>query len=110
MRLREQVRVMQDQLNLQFAALESYKAVAQQIPEGVTLVGMNFQRGRTSALYGTTTEDSRSKVNEFSDALRRATSTNGQPLFKNVGVPAITSRGAQINWNFAADLAKGESE
>jgi hypothetical protein len=110
MRLREQVRVMQDQLNLQFAALESYKAVAQQIPEGVTLDGMNFQRGRTIALYGTTTEDSRSKVNEFSDALRRTTSTNGQPLFKNVGVPAITSRGAQINWNFAADLAKGESE
>ncbi len=109
MRLKEQVRVMQDQLNLQFAGLESYKSVAQQIPEGVTLDGINFQRGRTIALYGTGSEDARIKINEFSDALRRTTS-NGQPLFKNVGVPAIITRGAQINWNFTADLAKGEGE
>ncbi len=109
LRLKEQVRVMQDQLNLQFAGLESYKAVAQQIPEGVTLDGMNFQRGRTIALYGTAADDARSKVNDFSDALRR-TMSNGQPLFKNVTVPAITSRGGQVHWNFAADLAKGESE
>lgn len=109
LRLKEQVRVLQDQLNLQFAALESYKAVAQQIPEGLTLDGMNFQRGRTLALYGTASEDSRTRVNEFSDALRRTT-VNGQPLFKNVTVPSVSSRANQLHWNFAADLARGEGE
>jgi hypothetical protein len=109
LRLKEQVRVLQDQLNLQFAALESYKAVAQQIPEGLTLDGMNFQRGRTLALYGTASDDSRTRVNEFSDALRR-TSVNGQPIFKNVTVPSVRSTANQIHWNFSADLAKGEGE
>src|SRR6185295_4864321 len=57
LRFKDQVRVMQDQLNLQFASLDCYRAVAEKIPEGVTLEGMNFQRGRTLAIYGNAPSD-----------------------------------------------------
>ena len=109
LRLKDQVRVMQDQLNLQFAGLECYKAVAEQIPEGITLESMSFQKGRTLFINGLAPRDSMTKINEFSDLLRRTTS-NGQPLFKSVTVPAQVIRGDQISWSFTAELAKGESE
>jgi hypothetical protein len=109
LRLKDQVRVMQDQLNLQFAGLECYKAVAQQIPEGITLESMNFQKGRTLFINGTAPRDSMTKINEFSDLLRR-TISNGQTLFKSVTVPQQTVRGEQISWSFTAELMKGESE
>lgn len=109
LRLKDQVRVMQDQLNLQFAALECYKAVAEKIPEGVSLEAMYFQKGKTLALNGKGSSDTAPKVNDFSDSLRRATS-GGQPLFKTVTTPQITSRGNEITWNFNAELMKGEND
>ena len=109
LRLKDQVRVMQDQLNLQFAALECYKAVAEKIPEGVSLEALYFQRGKTLSLNGTAPSDSIPKLNDFSDALRRATS-HGQPLFKSVGTPSYIARGPQVSWNFVAELAKGEND
>lgn len=108
-RLKDQARVLQDQLNLQFAALECYKAVAEKIPEGVTIDGINFSKGKTLALFGTASREALPKVNEFSDALRRST-TKGEPLFKSVSVPSTTIRGDQVGWNFTADMAKGEGE
>jgi hypothetical protein len=110
LRLKDQVRVMQDQLNLQYAALECYKAVAQQIPEGATLDNINFQKGRTLSVQGTAPRDMMVKINEFSDSLRRVM-VNDQPLFKNVTTPTIGVRGNDlIGWSFSADLTKGESE
>jgi hypothetical protein len=109
LRLKDQVRVMQDQLNLQFAALECYKAVAEKMPEGLSLEAMYFQRGKTLSLNGTAPSDSIPKLNDFSDALRRTTS-NGQPLFKSVATPSYTARGGQVSWNFIAELAKGEND
>jgi len=115
LRLKDQVRVMQDQLNLQFAALECYKAVAEQIPEGVTLDSFNFQKGRTMQIQGTAPRDAMTKINDFSDSLRRVMVKDEegreQPLFKHVTVPQQNVRGADlIGWNLTADLTRGESE
>ncbi len=109
LRFKDQVRVMQDQLNLQFAALDCYKTIAQQIPEGITLDGMNFQKGRTINVYGTASKEALGLINDFSDKIRRAT-LHDQPMFKNVETPRTTMRGEQVNWNFTAELVKGESE
>jgi hypothetical protein len=109
-RLRDQVRVMQDQLNLQFAALECYKAVAQHLPESVTLDTMNFSKGRSLRLSGTASQDAQNSLVTFSDDLRKAMS-NGQPLFKSVTVPARTLRPPDtVLWSMEAELARGESE
>jgi hypothetical protein len=109
LRLRDQVRVMQDQLNLQFAALECYKAVAEKMPDGVQLDGINFNRGKTIAIFGSVPVDSITKLNEFSEALRTAT-VNNQPLFKSVTVPPWVRRGNDATWNLTAELAKGEGD
>lgn len=109
LRLKDQVRVMQDQLNLQFAALECYKAVAEKIPDGVILDGMSFSKGKTLSVFGSAPGDAMTKINDFSDALRHVTS-NGEPLFKLVTVPQTTRRGNDVTWNFSAELTKGEGE
>jgi len=109
LRLKDRVRVMQDELNLQFAALECYKAVATEIPDGVILEGMNFSKGKSLAIFGNAPGDAVTKINEFSDKLRHVTS-NGEPLFKVVTVPQVSRRGNDVAWNFSAELAKGESE
>lgn len=110
LRYRDQVRVMQDQLNLQFAGLECYKAVATEIPEGIQLDGMNFNRGKTLSIYGTAPNEVVTKVNEFYEKLRSVTS-NGQPLFKPIGQPPpLTRRGNDWTWNMTFELVKGEGE
>jgi hypothetical protein len=109
LRLKDQVRVMQDQLNLQFAALECYKAVAATIPDGVTLEGMNFTKGRTLTINGIATREELTKINDFANAMRQI-SSNGQPLFKSVETPDQKVRNTQLSWSFTAELAKGESE
>jgi len=109
LRLKDQIRVMQDQLNLQFAGLECYKAVAEKIPEGVTLEGLSFSKGRSLAIFGNAPMEAVTKINDFSEALRHVTS-NGELLFKSVSVPTPQRRGNDISWNFTAELANGESE
>jgi hypothetical protein len=109
LRLRDQVRVMQDQLNLQFAALECYKAVATEIPEGIQVDGINFSRGKSLTLFGTAPADAATKINEFSEKLH-ALNTDGQPLFKPGPPPSWTRRGADATWNLALELTKGEGD
>ena len=109
LRLRDQVRVMQDQLNLQFAALECYKAIATEIPEGIQVDGINFSRGKSLSLFGTAPADAATKINEFSEKLH-ALSSNGQPLFKPGPPPSWTRRGADATWNLALELTKGEGD
>jgi hypothetical protein len=109
LRLKDQVRVLQDQLNLQFAALDCYRAVAEKIPEGIQLDGLNFNR-KSLKIFGSAPGDNVTKLNEFSEALRLATSREGQPIFKSVTVPPWTRRGNDVTWNIDAELAKGEGD
>lgn len=109
LRLKDKVRVLQDQMNLQFAALDSYRAVAEKIPEGLQLEGMSFTRGKTLSFFGTAPIDQAIKLNEFSEALQRATA-NGQPLFKSVTAPPWQRRQNDVTWNITAELAKGEGD
>ena len=46
LRLKERVKVLQDQMDLQFAALDCYRAIADKLPPDLTLNTMNFDRGR----------------------------------------------------------------
>jgi hypothetical protein len=110
LRLKDQVRVMQDQLNLQFAALECYKAISEKLPESVILDTFAFSRGRTLRLSGTAPRDAQTRLTtDFSDALRHH-AVDGQPLFSKVSVPSTSLRGEQLNWNMELELARGESE
>ena len=108
MQLKERVRVMQDQLDLQYAALDCWKATADNLPPELTLDNLVFERGRTLRLFGTAAAGDVEKLQQFNEAMRGVV-VKGQPLFGNVTAPGSQRRGEQIIWSFACDLKRGET-
>jgi len=104
LRLRERAEVLQEQLNLKYAALDCWKVISEQLPADFTLINLIFAP-RGLQVYGTAPQDQAQKVIEYNDAIRRAT-VNGQTLFKEVTPPTMNSRGASaaLNWNFECQL------
>jgi hypothetical protein len=111
LRLKERVSVMEEQLNMKYAALDCWKVTSELLPEGFNLINLVFgERGRTLRLEGTAPGDQREKVIEFNDAMRKA-EVNGKPLFRDVTPPAMQSRGPQVmNWNFECRLNVSDAE
>jgi hypothetical protein len=110
--LKERVRVLQDQLDLQYAALDCYKAVADNLPAELTLDNLNFERGRTLRLFGTAASGDIDKLQQFNDSMRQVVA-KGQPLFSTVAPPTFQRQpGAaadMMRWNFSAELKRGEA-
>ncbi len=110
-KLREQTRVMQDQLSLQYAALDCWKAVAELLPEDISLDGLRFEKGKTLSIFGSAPETVAIKVTDYYNTLRKVV-VKDQPLFTPSGKPpTIRNRGnQQLSWNFSYDLKRPESE
>jgi hypothetical protein len=111
LKLKAQVQVMEEQLNLQFAALRCYKAVAEKLPEGLTVDSIAFSRGKTLQITGAGEQGTQATVTEFSDALRRYT-IDGQPLFARVATPNIGPgrAGSALGFNFQCELKTFDTE
>ena len=106
MQLKEHVRVLQDQVDLQYAALECYKAVADNLPPELTLESINFDHGRKLSLNGTAASADRGKVVDFMDLLRKV-ETKNQPLFKDLDGPRLTApANQQLSWGFSGELRR----
>ena len=106
------IQVLQEQIALKSAAIESLKAVAAKLPEGMQLSDFAFQRGQKIALRGTVPAEQIGKLTDFSAALQGVT-LNGQPLFKNVSAPTSQGSGAaanQFSWTLACELRGPELE
>jgi hypothetical protein len=110
-RLKEELRVLQDTLDLQYAALECYKAVADNLPPELTLDNLNFERGRTVTLVGTAGTEDRDKIIKLNRALLGATMKN-QPLFSKVTISRISEKqGSQLlTWTIVCDLKRTDIE
>lgn len=110
-RIRDQVRVLQDQVNLQFAALNCYLAVATNLPSELTLENLNFDRGAKLSIYGTGGAEAAPRVYDFLAALKRA-KFKEQLLFGNIDGPSLGVKpgGALIGWNFSCEIRKAELE
>ena len=108
-RIKEQLRVLQDTIEMQYAALDSYKAVSDTLPPELTLSGLTFERGRKLTIVGTVGGDDRSKVNDFWESLGKL-EVRGQPLFARVNAPDLRQQGGpQLwNWSMSADLKRTE--
>lgn len=105
LQVKEKLRVLQDTLDLQYAALDCYKAAADFLPPELTLEYMDFS-GRKVSFRGTGGGDDRGKVSEFNAALQKA-EVRGQPLFANVTFGNVTTKpGGQIDWSISCDLRR----
>lgn len=111
LRLKERVQVLQDQLNLKYAALDSFKFSSELLPEGLVLTSFVFGRGQTLELNGTAPQEDANKLSDYNDAMRVA-AINDQPLFRSVQPPTSNIRpGAQtISWSFRCELNRLEIE
>jgi len=104
--IKERVRIMQEQLALQYAALECYRAVAETLPAELTLDSLNFDRGQKLTLTGSAASADLSKVLEFNEQLMRVRVKDG-PLFSAVDPPQQnTGPNNQIRWRFSCDLKR----
>jgi Tfp pilus assembly protein PilN len=101
------IQVIEDRQNLKYAALDCWKAVAETMPEGLTLDHLTFSRGKTFQLNGTVSPENQGQILDFIDALRRVV-VNGQPLFSQVATPTIQVRGQTADWRFECTLRTAE--
>jgi hypothetical protein len=105
LQVKEKLRVLQDTLDLQYAALDCYKAAADFLPPELTLEYLDFS-GRKVSFRGTGGGEDRGKVSEFNAALQKA-EVRGQPLFANVTFGNVTTKpGGQIDWSISCDLRR----
>ena len=108
--IRDKLRVLQETLELQYAALECYKAVADTMPTELTLDFMRFDRGREVTFSGSAQVEDRSKVVDFNEALSKY-EYNGQPLFSKVSIGRVDNKpGSQLlNWTMACVLKRSDN-
>ncbi len=109
LQLKERVHILQEQVNLKFAALDCLKASAEKLPPELTLMSFAFSKGDRVSLRGNGPNDSQPKISEYGDALSKAT-VNGVPLFGRVNTPTITISANQANWAIECTLQSGQSE
>jgi hypothetical protein len=109
--LKERVKVLQDQMDLQFAALDCYKAIADKLPPELTLNAMTFDKGRRLTLNGSAPRDGVSAIHNFNEEMRKAT-VKDQPLFAKVAPPNMTPApgGQDTSWNFICELRRSTAE
>ena len=112
LQLKARLQVLQDQFSLKYAALDCWKAAAENLPEEMTLSTLTFQRGKKLVLFGNVPADQQSKVTEYNAALSKAT-INGQPVFSQVNTRSIVAppgAGRPANWSIDCDIKRTEVE
>jgi hypothetical protein len=109
--------VLKEREDLKFAALDSWKAVAESMPEGLTLETLNFNDGRSISLRGTAPADQVTTIADFYDKLRKWTKKDEKTkkeelLFDPAGGEgpreSLNPGGATVSWSFDLDLKRTE--
>lgn len=111
LQLAQRVKILQNQMNLKFAALDSFKAAAEKLPEGLTINSFSFERGVKVQLFGAAPQAEPGKITTFVGELQAAES-NGRRLFSALSSPTIVADPAtgQNRWNFECALANPEQQ
>jgi len=101
---RQEIDILKKRAELQYAALDAWKAVAEALPEGLTVNDMDFREGKLE-LRGDAPADDLDAVYTFNSALRRATkSGQDSPLFAMVDDPKTVTRNQVIEWSFKCNM------
>ena len=116
MQLKARYAVLKERQDLKYAALDSWKLVAEQLPEGITLQRFSFSDGKKVSLNGVCEPGQINLIadpDRFYDGVRKA-AKDGQPVFDQSpghGEQLIYRKTAdKVTWNFAVELAHAEEE
>ncbi len=109
LQVKANVEILEEQQDLQYAALDCYKAASENLPAELVLDSLNFQKGRTFRISGKAGSDDGPKVTEYNQRLKRVT-VNSKPLFKIVNPPTMTTRGNEVIWGFDCELNRSDNQ
>jgi hypothetical protein len=107
----EQIRILVDRQELKYKALDCWKAVAEHLPDSITLVNMYFRRGKLE-LHGTAVSEEADSINKFNEDLRHVhnPSKPDEPLFSDISPPTQRTAGTSTEWAFTCDLKEAGGE
>lgn len=108
-KLKARGEVLQNQLNLKYAALDCLRVASERLLGGLTLTHFSFAKGQSLRLEGVAEKADEDKILEYNLALRKETA-HGETLFNKVEQPNWTSRGQTISWYFNCVLNRPEAE
>jgi hypothetical protein len=111
LQLKARYEVLKERQDLKYAALDCWKLVAEQLPEGILLQRFSFGDGQKLSLNGSVASDQITQITDFYDKLRKA-ELNGQPMFNSEAVDPFTYRqnGTTASWSFSLALRRTEQE
>jgi Tfp pilus assembly protein PilN len=111
MQLKARYQVLKDRQELKYAALDCWKAVADLLPEEVSLDGYNFSDGKRLNLNGTAPVGQVQQIYAFEGAMRKV-EISGQPLFAPSKGESLSyqTRGSEITWSFSLELKRSEMQ
>ena len=104
------IEVLQQQIALKYAALESLKAASAELPDGMVMTDFSFSSGRRISLRGTVNAADISKVTDYNVRLKKL-EVGGRKLFREVRPHRVRGGGGTsptMNWDFTADLDSSE--
>lgn len=112
LQLKAQYDVLKEREELKYAALDCWKLVAENLPDGISLERFSFANGASLGLSGTVASDRVNLLTDhFYDPLRKST-LNGQPMFDPDAGDELSYRqnGNRVSWNFSLVLKRSEQE
>ncbi len=107
LKMEARIHVLEDRKNLQYAALDCWKAVAELLPAEVSVDALIFSRGKTFDLVGTVPQENETEVTDFNQLLSRY-KVNGELLFSEVRMQGLKVRGPTVEWRFSCKLRGGD--
>jgi hypothetical protein len=110
LQLKARYEVLKQRQDLKYAALDCWKVVAEQLPEGILLQRFSFANGETLSLAGTAPADQITALFNFNSAMQKVT-LNGQPVFTSEGGETVSPRqigNNNVSWNFSLKLQNAE--
>jgi hypothetical protein len=99
--------VLKQREELKFAALDCWKLVAENMPEGIVLQRFSFAGGQTLTLNGTASSDQVNTLLDFNATMEKAT-LDGQPMFKGIDTVHPRNAAGGVAWNFSLQLLHTE--
>ena len=113
LQLKARYAVLTQRQQLKYAALDCWKIVAEQLPDGLTLQRSSFADGQKLTLNGVCSPDQISEIlgqGKFYDAVRKA-KLDGQDMFEPTAIEPLVYNvsGNTANWHFTLQLKHGEA-
>jgi hypothetical protein len=110
--LKARYNVLKERQTLKFAALDCWKIIAENLPEGLTLQRTSFAGGQRLTVSGVCTPDQITLISgpgKFYESVRKA-KLNGEDVFEPTAIESLiwNQSGNNVSWHFSLQLKHRE--